>query len=73
MPAACRARGDGAAPRFRAGDGVASFTCDCAIGREAGSSGEDDSAPYAKMLAWFAAGAVRSRYFSPSYSSKLPK
>jgi len=49
--------------RAFAPDGVASFTCDCAIGRKAGSSREDDSAPYAKMLAWFAAGAVRSRYF----------
>ena len=45
--------------RAFAPDGVASFTCDCAIGREAGSSREDDSAPYAKMLAWFAAGAAR--------------
>jgi hypothetical protein len=31
------------------------FRCDCAISREAGSSGEDDSGLYAKMLAWFAA------------------
>jgi hypothetical protein len=32
-------------------DGVASFTCDCATGREVGSSGEDDSGPYAKICA----------------------
>lgn len=40
-------------------DGVASFTCDCVTGREADLSGEDDSGPYAKMLAWFAAGPAR--------------
>jgi hypothetical protein len=31
-------------------DGVASFTCDCAIGRKASSSAEDDSGSCAKML-----------------------
>jgi hypothetical protein len=44
--------------------GVASFTPDCATGREAGSSGEEDSGPYAKMLVWFAAGPARKFAFN---------
>jgi len=60
VPAACHARGKETSPRFLVPDGVASFTPDCATGREAGSSGEDDSGPYAKMLAWFMAGPARN-------------
>ena len=55
MPAACYVRGDGRRCAF-VPDGAASFTCDCAIDREASSIAEDESGPYAKMLAWFAAG-----------------
>jgi hypothetical protein len=52
---------------------VASFTCDCAIGREAGSSAEDDSGPYAKMLAWFAADAARRFALNVSSQQPLPQ
>jgi hypothetical protein len=52
-------------------DGVVPFTCDCAIGREAGSSGEGDSGPYAKMLAWFAAGPAGK--FALNASSQQPR
>jgi hypothetical protein len=48
MPAACHAKGDGR-PRTFVRHGAASF--DCAISREAGSSAEEDSDPYAKILA----------------------
>jgi len=34
-------------------DEVATFTCDRATGGDAGSIADDDSGPYAKMLAWF--------------------
>jgi hypothetical protein len=50
---------------------VASFTPDCATGREAGSSGEDDSGPYAKMLTWFTAGPARK--FSLKLSLQQPR
>jgi len=50
---------------------VASFTPDCATGREAGSRGKDDSGPYAKMLTWFAAGPARK--FSLKLSLQQPR
>jgi hypothetical protein len=70
MPAARHAKGDGRRRTF-APDGMASFTCACSIGREAGSSAQDYSGPSAKMFARFAASPARQ--FVLNASSQQPR